>query len=120
MADLSNLLCDHLRMSLSGARPGPVPAGGDLLWRWFLDLNRSRSYHTAGPNPISYSEILAYGTLMRWPIEPRHVVILLAMDAVMLDLARAKRTPAPEGVKTLPPISSRPMSAGMFDAMFGG
>ena len=118
MADIKALLCDLLRSHLAGEKNARLPAGGDLLWRWFADLNKSRTYHMAGPNPISYAEILAYATLMRWPIEPRHVIILLAMDAVILEHSRAKRAPTPDGVKTLPPISTRPSLPGMLSAIF--
>jgi hypothetical protein len=96
-----------------------IPAGGDLLWQWFVDLNSKRTYHQAGPNPISDSEILSYRQVMRWPIEPRHAVILRAMDGVWLELANRKPNDAPAGATKLPPISGHAMTAGMFDAIFG-
>lgn len=116
---LEKLLCDELRRQLEAKTPvAPrIPAGGDLLFRWFLDLHRARSFHAAGPNPISHSEILAYAQLMRWPIEPRHVAIITALDRTYLE-CRTKPE-APEGVKTLPPISTAPITGGMFDAIFG-
>ena len=97
-----------------------VPAGGDLLWRWFLDLNRTRTYHAAGPNPISYSEIEAYARMNRWPMKPRHIAIIRAMDEVWLEHASKRTTLTPEGVELLKPGSPTPMTAGRFDAMFGG
>lgn len=122
MSDISGLLCSELKRQLDAKTPvAPrIPAGGDLLWRWFLDLHRARSFHAAGPNPISHSEILAYAQLMRWPIEPRHVAIIIAMDATYLECRMKPSAEAPEGVKTLPPVSTAPISGGMFDAMFGG
>lgn len=121
MADIQKLLCAELKRQLDakGMCVTHIPAGGDLLWQWFTDLHRTRTYHMAGPNPIPYSEILAYSQLTGSGIEPRHVAILRAMDAVWLEHAYSKREKSPDGAKTLPPVSSRPISAGVFDAMFG-
>lgn len=118
---LQYLLCAELRRQLEAkAQVAPcVPAGGALLWRWFIDLHKARTLHAAGANPISYAEIQAYAVLMRWPIEPRHVLILRAMDQTYLEAIMKSETPAPEGVKTLPPVSSAPVTAGLIDAMFG-
>lgn len=122
MANIEKLLCAELKRQIDtkGACTMQVPAGGELLWRWFLDLNGTRSYHAGGPAAISYGEVEAYARSHRWSIEPRHVAILRSMDEVWLEHARQRTATAPEGVKTLPPISSTPLSAGMFDAMFGG
>lgn len=118
---LQDLLCSELKRQLEakGSTRPRIPAGGELLWRWFMDLNRSRTLHAAGPNPIAYTEIVAYAALMRWPIEPRHVMILRALDQTYLEASMKPQTAAPEGVKTLPPVSSAPVSAGLIDAMFG-
>lgn len=120
-SNLRDLLCAELKRQLDARSPvAPrIPAGGDLLWRWFMDLHRSRTLHAAGPNPIAYAEIVAYAALMRWPIEPRHVMILRAMDQTYLEASMKPQAAAPEGVKTLPPISSAPVTAGLVDAMFG-
>lgn len=121
MSRLRELLCAELLRQLEARAPTMprIPAGGDLLWRWFLDLHRSRGFHGAGPNPISYAEIQAYAQVMRWQIEPRHAMILRAMDAVYLECRMKPQAEAPEGVKTLPPISAAPVTAGLVDAMFG-
>lgn len=120
--NLQKLLCAELKRQLSAStlRGVQIPAGGDLLWRWFCDLNRTRSYHAAGPNPISYAEIVGYAHIMRWPIEPHHVAIIRAMDETFLECSRQKPDQAPDGVKILPPRSQHAITAGMFDAMFGG
>jgi hypothetical protein len=122
MADLEKLLCTELKRQLVDKVRGgaQVPVGGDLLWRWFMDLTSSRTYHMSGPNPISYTEIAAYARATCWPIEPRHIAILRAMDRVYLELAHQRAAAAPDGVKVLPPVSATPLSAGMLDAMFGG
>lgn len=119
MSRLEKLLCAALRKNLQkGGRPA-IPAGGELLWRWFLDLNAARSWGAAGPNPIPFSGIDSYARVSGWPIEPRHVSILQAMDREMLAHFRRSAGMARPGVKTLPAISSTPISAGMIDAMFG-
>ncbi len=118
---LKKLLCEELRRQLGTNRPTTLklPAGGELLWKWFIDLSRARTFHMAGPNPISYAEIGAYATAARWPIGPHHVDILTAMDRVFLDHYAKPAAKTPDGVKTLPPVSQVPMSASLFDAMFG-
>lgn len=66
-------------------RPLLVPEAGRLFWRWFVDLHRSRTYHAAGPHPIAYAEIEAYGRLHGWPLERRHVELIRALDAAWLN-----------------------------------
>lgn len=87
MTRLERQLTETLRKHLAG-NPVAVPEGGRLAWRWFTDLNAARSYGMAGPNPISYAEIEAYARLHRWPLEPRHVDLITAMDGAWLDHAR--------------------------------
>ncbi len=117
MTRLSRLLCAAVRANLAGRKILP-PEGSLPLWNAFQQLSRTRTCHAAGPNPIQPSEIDAYCRLMRLPLEPRHVSILLAMDAAWLDHAYT-RTKAPEGVKTLPPVSKAPLSAALLDAVMG-
>lgn len=115
---LQKSLCAALTTHLAGARV-VVPEAGRVAWQWFCDLHATRTYHFAGPNPISYQEIEAYARLQRWPLEPRHVALIRALDAVYLDHANKRAAPLPDGVKALPPVSKTPISAGVVDAMFG-
>lgn len=110
-AQLQRRLCEVLTEHLN--RPGRLllPAGGDLLWRWFTDPSGSRTWGMAGPGPITLGEIEAYRRLTGWPIEERHVRILRAMDGAFL---RHFQTPAGERTG-----SARPLTAGLFDAIFG-
>lgn len=122
MSNIQNLLCAELKRQLDGkgvCSKVSIPPGGELLWRWFLDLSATRTYHAAGPNPISYGEVEAYRRLTGWPLEPRHVAIIMAMDEVFVSHVHKRSTPPPEGVKTMVPVSATPMTAGRFDAMFG-
>lgn len=61
-----------------------VPEAGHLLWRAFMELDGTRTFHAAGPNPISFAEIEAWARLMRYPLAPRHVSTIRAMDAALL------------------------------------
>ncbi|SCM70015.1 conserved hypothetical protein [uncultured Pleomorphomonas sp.] len=116
MADLQKLLCAEVRRNLKGGDRPRIPAGGELLWRWFSDLSGTRQAGFGGPLPITFNEIAAYARLFAIPIAPRHVAILKAMDAAFLDEI-AESTP-PSGVKVAPRVSPRPLSGALFDANF--
>jgi hypothetical protein len=122
MADTQKLLCAELKRQLEGKGVAMVaiPAGGELLWKWFMALHKTRHAGINGPQPITYAEIVAYSHINSLTIEPRHVAILIAMDQAYLETVYKKQPQAPEGVKVLPPVSSAPINAGAFDAMFGG
>ncbi len=120
--NLEKLLCTELKRQLeaNGVVMVTIPAGGELLWKWFMALHKTRQAGMAGPQAITYAEILAYSHIYRLPIEPRHVAILIAMDQAYLEMVYKKQPEAPEGVKVLPPVSKAPLTAGLFDAQFGG
>lgn len=120
MDRLAVLLATTLESHLAG-RSKPVPEAGALAWRWFADLCRTRTYHMAGPNPISYAEIEAYARLYRWPLEARHVDLILAMDRVWLEHAAKDRMEREDG-KTFDGrrASQVPtLTAACFDVVFG-
>ncbi|CUX12129.1 MULTISPECIES: phage tail assembly chaperone [Agrobacterium tumefaciens complex] len=120
--NLEKLLCAELKRQLEakGVRDTRIPSGGELLWKWFMALHKTRQTGMAGPQPITYAEIMAYSHIYSLPIEPRHVKILVAMDQAYLETVYKKQPQAPEGVKVLPPVSKAPLTAGLFDAQFGG
>ncbi len=116
MTRIAQQICEAVRHHLAG-KPSQVPVGGRLVWGWFNDLCRTRTSNGFGPNPISFSEIEAYARLYRWPLEPRHVDTIMAMDRVWMDHARRNQG---EGARPL--ISSGPameMTPDAFDAVFG-
>ncbi|MBB1498459.1 hypothetical protein [Paracoccus sp. MC1862] len=117
MDRLQNQLCAAVKAALAGGKVRP-PEAGIELWKAFQRLSATRTYHPAGPNPIQPSEIAAWCQLMRMPLEPRHVEIILAMDGAWLDQAYA-RDRTPDGVKTLPPISQQPLTVALLDAVMG-
>lgn len=119
-------MIDHFRKQLVAAlsahlqsgQPPIVPESGRDLWRIFIDLSRTRTYHMAGPNPIAHREIEAYARLHRWPLQPRHVEVIVALDAAWLEHAYSKRDKTSAGVKTLPRHSGQAVNPAVFDAVF--
>jgi hypothetical protein len=112
----SHPVIDHLRRQLDG-KAGRFPDAGRLAWRWFNDLCRTRTSNGYGPNPISFAEIEAYARLYRWPLEPRHVELILDMDRTWLEWARTAGSPSGGG-KAPPRSSGQPMTPAAFDAVF--
>jgi hypothetical protein len=112
----AKLLCEALKLSLRTGKRPTLPAGGDLLWSWFLELHATRSYGPAGPNAISFAEIGAYLELLQIPAQPHHVRILRAMDAEYLEHAFAGKGGA-TGATSRQPQSD--LTADGFDAIFG-
>lgn len=106
----------RLAAAVTQAKP-QIPEAGRVLWRIFVELSATRTYHMAGPNPVGFAEIEAYARLHRWPLAPHHVAILRAMDDAWLKHAYAKIGKG-KG-QNLPTGSDQPISAGAFDAVFG-
>jgi hypothetical protein len=110
-------MADTVRLFLVDGKAPAIPAGGELLWTWFCDLNSGRTFHAHGPNPIGWGELQAYAALTRWPIARRHIVVLQAMDRAYLEFDRAERMPGAQG--KVAARSGRPMSPALFDTIFG-
>lgn len=108
---IADRLCEALRRHLAGPGKPVVPAGGELLWHWFVSLSSARTWGMAGPDPISFEAIEGYRRISRWPIEERHVRTLRAMDATFVEHFRRGAAPRE--------VSARPLTAGVFDAVFG-
>lgn len=117
MSRLRKQLCTALEARLTGQKARTPDAGAELLDA-FLALSRARSIGPHGPNPISWEALAAWAQIMRVPIQPDHADIIMALDDVWMTHA-TRRSKAPEGVKTLPPMSKHPLSVGLMDAMIG-
>lgn len=113
---LQSALLESLADHLTTGERLRVPAGGELLWRWFNDLSATRSVGFGGPNPIAPSEIESYFRLMRWPVEPRHIDIVLAMDRTYLDHVASQISPS---ARTRTMRKSPTLDSASFDAAFG-
>ncbi|WP_174800995.1 phage tail assembly chaperone [Martelella limonii] len=108
-------LVEAVKRNLSEGRGVAIPAGGGLLWNWFLDLSRTRTWHSFGPNPISYLEVEAYCRLMRWEMRPDHIATLMAMDEAFIENTRIQQQQGRRDDQH----STRQLTAGLFDAIFG-
>ncbi len=53
---------------------------------WFWELNSGRSSSGFGPNPISYAEISAWGSLTGTILRPPEIRILRAIDGAFLSV----------------------------------
>ncbi|MCV9997684.1 hypothetical protein OE766_05445 [Pararhizobium sp. YC-54] len=116
---IQRLLVDALRTSLQTGKAPQLPAGGDLPWRWFLDLNRTRTWHAAGPHALSYNEIEAYCRVRRWPLQQHHIDVLLAMDDAYLEHVRSSQASAQGGGKAVPKAFLSKAAPAALDAVFG-
>jgi hypothetical protein len=81
---LKRQLVEALACNLRTGRPVTVPEAGRLLWSAFIELDGTRGFGEAGPQPIAFAEIEAWCRLKRTPLEPHHVDALRAMDAAMI------------------------------------
>ncbi|MDM8167148.1 MAG: hypothetical protein QUV18_14470 [Roseovarius sp.] len=98
--------------------PLRLPEGSSVLWSVFTSLSRTRTIGQAGPNPIQPSEIECWMRLMRLPLEPRHVAILVEMDRIWMQHTY-DRGRVPEGAKALPPRSDQAITPKLFDLAVG-
>ncbi|ABN75407.1 phage tail assembly chaperone [Cereibacter sphaeroides] len=115
MKRLERQLCAALAEVAAGRNP-PVPEAGRVLWQAFWQLSRRRTYHAAGPNPLSWTEIEAWTRLMRTPFEPHHVRILAALDDAFLDHLDASRGGSSPAMHER---SGHPLTPELMDALFG-
>lgn len=118
MNRLKSQLCAALKARLAGGKPA-LPEAGRPLLDAFNALSRARGYNGTGPNPITWEALAAWSRLMRVPIEPHHAEIIMALDQVWLDDAYRQAAKAPDGTKTLPPVSAQPLTAALFDVTAG-
>lgn len=116
---LERQLVEALERHLRTGNPVRLPEAGHLVWEWFGDLSGTRTFHQAGPNPISYAEIGAYSRLGRLDLQPHHVELIRALDRAWLEHAYRQREgrTAPEGVKVLPRVSNQKLSAELLDGV---
>jgi hypothetical protein len=92
-----------------------VPEASRALWGWFTDLSSTRSYHAAGPNPITYAEIAAYIATTGQPLRAEHVAAIRRVDEAWIKAVYDSRG-APAGMPD--PSKAQPVSPAAFDAVF--
>lgn len=60
------------------------------IWKHFIMLNNKRTSNGYGPNPLQYSELLAYFQLFQdWP-DDWEIEMIMKLDSVFLDTQAAK------------------------------
>lgn len=112
---LERALTAAVRASMAG-RKVRLPVEINPIWQAFLALSRARGSGAAGPNPITFADILAWSQLMRVPLEPGHVEAICAMDRAFLAEAAASVSQAIGKAKG----DDRPqLTPEMFDWTFG-
>jgi hypothetical protein len=60
------------------------PEGAAHIWESFLDLHTSRGMGVNGPNPLTFSDILAWSTLTGLEITPFELNCITALDSLWL------------------------------------
>lgn len=115
MTRLGAQLVATLKRHLAGGKPS-APEAGVLLWNLFMEISASRTYHSAGPHPISHAEIEAFARIHRWPFQPHHVAIIRAMDDAWLEHAY-RQTRTQDGGQSKH-SSGQAISPEAFDAVF--
>lgn len=62
-----------------------IPEDGQHVWNWFIDLHKKRGSSGFGAAPLLYTEIRAWGELMRITVEPWEVTAIMEMDDAYLE-----------------------------------
>lgn len=62
----------------------PFPDRASHIWQAFVELHAGRSYSGGGPNPLSWSEMLAWATLMGLGLKEWEIRAIKALDGVWL------------------------------------
>lgn len=115
MSRLQRQIIAALRSQLAGEASRP-PEAGVILWNVFGQLSGQRTWHAHGPNPISFADLEAYCRLMRLPLEPKHVGIILAMDRAWLDHVMASMKTSADRPRRH--VSKQGLTPALMDAMF--
>lgn len=112
---LKRQLVAALKQYLKTRRLPQVPEAGVLLWNIFMQVSSTRTYHMAGPHPISFAEIREFSALYGWPLQAHHVEIIRALDDAWLEHSYSKTNSKDKGRQE----HSGELTADAFDAVFG-
>jgi hypothetical protein len=64
-----------------------MPCGGEVVWRWFVDLAAARRQSGMGTSPLVWADVGAYFRLWRTVPRPWELQALRALDGVYLRVA---------------------------------
>jgi hypothetical protein len=93
-----------------------MPEQLKILFSAFVDISTSRTSGFSGPNPLQWSEIESWARLNRWPLSPRHIRLLRAIDQAWLeDFYENAQFPLTGGRGGV----NQPCTPQSFDAVFG-
>lgn len=90
-----------------------IPPAGGRIWYVFRQISGQRTGNGFGPNPIQFSEILAWQALSRVTLLPWEFRAILAMDRMFI--VRCAELSKPENEQ----VSDEPLSSAVFDRVFG-
>lgn len=91
-----------------------IPYAGQRVWGIFLRLHEARGGGGVGPSPISYEAMESFSAITGEVLRPFEIQIIRALDREWLKAMAGKS----EAGSPTTPVSTRPMSAALFDAMF--
>lgn len=84
------LLVEAVKRAVQSGGRIHVPEAHRIMWSAFTDLSNARTMGPVGPNPIQFVEIDSWAKLNRWPLEPRHVALIRAMDDAWIEAIYTK------------------------------
>lgn len=61
-----------------------MPPSMLAMWQAFCDLDGGRTLHAAGPNPITWPDMIAWSRLTHTPLGPLDVAAIRAVDRAYL------------------------------------
>lgn len=70
------------------------------IWSIFIDLHNTRTAGMSGANPIAYTEILAYYSLLKDNPEDWEIKAIKMLDRVVLDMYAEQQKQEQEKAKT--------------------
>ena len=70
------------------------------IWSIFIDLHNTRTAGMSGANPIAYTEILAYYSLLKDDPEDWEIKAIKMLDRVVLDMYAEQQKQEQEKAKT--------------------
>lgn len=109
--------CLRWQLTHPGSEDGPeIPWSGARIWGLFLRLHEGRGGGGFGPSPISYEAMEAFSAITGEPLRAFEVEIIRALDREWLKLVTTKSEAG--NPTSITPVSSRPMSGALFDAVF--
>jgi hypothetical protein len=93
-----------------------LPAAGTHVWEWFLELDAARTSNGHAANPVTFMEIQAWASMVGADPKPWEVRALRCMDMKRLELLHCEARASRDSDRH--PMSDRPLSSELFDALF--